>query len=354
VDQGAVGDAGASRPRGRLALDLTLLAVAGALLLGAFGVRVAFLYQQLYSPKAFVENYLSLLSEGLAADALAVPGVSVNSADLESSGLPRSASDALLRQAALGSLSDIRTFAETTEGDVTEVRVSYTAGGHPGSTTFLVERNGWIGVAPAWRFARSPLAVLDLTVRGSMQFQVNGFEVDKRQVSPDGVDAAPLDPVQLLVFSPGAYRIAVDTAISATSGVDVLADQPLANVPVQIQAEPTEEFVAVVQQRVDEFLAECATQRVLQPTACPFGFVVTDRIEGDPVWSIAENPVITLTPDGGNWTIPATSASAHIDVDVVSLFDGTVSHVSEDVEFLLSGTITVQPDGSVSIRVAGA
>src|SRR5690606_13796111 len=227
-------------------------------------------------------------------------------------------------------------------------------GGHPGSTTFLGERNGWIGVAPAWRFARSPLAVLDLTVRGSMQFQVNGFEVDKRQVSPDGVDAAPLDPVQLLVFSPGAYRIAVDTAISATSGVDVLADQPLANVPVQIQAEPTEEFVAVVQQRVDEFLAECATQRVLQPTACPFGFVVTDRIEGDPVWSIAENPVITLTPDGGNWTIPATSASAHIDVDVVSLFDGTVSHVSEDVEFLLSGTITVQPDGSVSIRVAGA
>ncbi len=354
MDQGAVDEPGASRSRGRLGLDLTLLAVAGVLLLGAVTAGVVFLYQQLYSPKAFVEHYLSLLSDGHAADALAMPGVSVNSAELESSGLPLTASDALLREAALGALSDIRTVEETDVGDATQVRVSYTAGGHSGSTTFLVESNGWIGVAPAWRFARSPLSVLDVTVQGSMQFAVNGFEIDKRQVSPDRMDAAPLDPVQLLVFSPGAYRISVDTAIAATPGVDVLADKPLANVPVQLQAEPTEEFVAVVQQRVDEFLAECATQQVLQPTACPFGFVVTDRIEGDPVWSIAQNPVITVAPDGANWTIPATPASAHIDVDVVSLFDGTVSHVSEDVEFMLSGTITVQPDGSVSIRVSGA
>ena len=343
-----------SRPRGRLGLELTLLAVAGVLLLGGVAAGVVFLYQQLYSPKAFVERYLSLLSDGQAADALAMPGVSVNSAELESSGLPLTASDALLREAALGSLADIRTVEETGVGDATQVRVTYTAGGHPGSSTFLVESNGWIGVAPAWRFARSPLSVLDVTVHGSMQFEVNGFEIDKRQVSPDRMDAAPLDPVQLLVFSPGAYRVSVDTAIATTPGVDVLADKPLANVPVQLQAEPTEEFVAVVQQRVDEFLAQCATQQVLQPTACPFGFVVTDRIEGDPEWSIAKNPVITVAPDGANWTIPPTPASAHIDVDIVSLFDGTVSHVSEDVEFMLSGTITVQPDGSVSIRVAGA
>ncbi len=354
MDQGAIDQHQASRPRGRLGLDLTLLAIAGVVVLGAVAAGVVVLYQQLYSPKAFVEHYLSLLSEGHAADALAVPGVSVNSAELESSGLPLTASDALLRQAALGSLTDIRTVEETAVGDATQVRVSYTAGGHTGSTTFLVERNGWIGVAPAWRFARSPLSVLDIAVRGSMQFQVNGFELDKRQVSPDRVDAAPLDPVQLLVFSPGAYRIAVDTAISATPGVDVLADKPLANVPVQLQAEPTDEFVEVVQQRVDEFLTQCATQQVLQPTSCPFGFVVTDRIEGDPTWSIAKAPVITVAPDGAHWTIPATPASAHIDVDIVSLFDGTVRHVSEDVDFALSGTITVQPDGSVSIRVAGA
>jgi hypothetical protein len=348
-----VDQAGAPRSRSRLGLDLTLLALAGVLLLGAVAAGVGLLYQQLYSPKAFVEHYLSLLSEGRAADALALPGVSVNSADLESSGLPLSSSDALLREAALGSLTDIRAVDQAAAGDATQVRVSYTAGGHAGSTTFLVERNGWIGVAPAWRFARSPLSVLDVTVRGSMRFEVNGFEIDKRQVSADRLDAAPLAPVQLLVFSPGAYRVAVDTAIAATPGVDVLADKPLANVPVQLQAEPTEEFVAVVQQRVDEFLAQCATQRVLQPTACPFGFLVTDRIEGDPEWSITQNPAITVAPDGANWAIPPTSAVAHIDVDVVSLFDGTVQHVTEDVEFTLTGSITVLADGSVSIRVGG-
>jgi hypothetical protein len=158
----------------------------------------------------------------------------------------------------------------------------------------------------------------------------------------------------MLVFSPGIYRISVDTAISSTPGVDVLADEPLADVPIDLQAEPTERFVAVVQERVDAFLAECATQKVLQPTACPFGYVVTDRIDGAPKWSIAEKPVVVVEPDGAQWAIPQTRAVAHIEVDVVSLFDGSVRHVSTDVPFLVGAAITILPDGTASIRVSGS
>ena len=342
------------RTRQRLALEITLLAVVGVLLLGALGATAGALYAQFYSPSAFVSRYLTMLGEGRAADALDVPGVAVSSADLEDAGLPAMASDALLRQAALAELTDIAVVSEEMQDDVAKVTVSYQAGAYPGTTTFRVERNGWIGVAPAWRFAQSPLAVVDLTVHGSMQFTVNGFELDKRQVSSAGAETDPAAPVPLLVFSPGVYSVSVDTAMSATPGVAVLSDAPQTGIPIELQAQPTEEFIGVVQERVDQFLAECATQQVLQPAGCPFGFTVRNRLDALPVWSIAQSPVVTLEPDGAGWKIPTTEAVAHIEVGIKSLFDGSVRAVSEDVPFRFTGSISVLPDGTASIVVSGA
>jgi len=352
VGSAAVSPPRPRRRRPRLALDLTLLAIVGVLLAGAVTAAVAVLYEQFYSPSAFVERYLDTLAEGGAADALAMPGVSLDSAELEAAGLPAEASDALLRRAALATLTDIRIVSATTgEDGITSVTAAYSAGPYPGTTTFRVERDGTIGVAPTWRFATSPLAVIDLTVRGSMSFQVNGFEVDKRQVSPDGVDADPLAPLAMLAFSPGIYSVSVDSAISSTPGVAVLSDSPMKATPIEVQAEATDKFVAVVQSRVNEFLTACATQDVLLPTACPFGYQVEDRIVSPPVWAIAQQPHVTVTPDGAGWKIPETEATAHIEVDIRSLFDGSIRHVSEDVPFLLTGSITVLPDGTASIVV---
>ena len=39
--------------------------------------------------------------------------------------------------------------------------VSYQARGYEGRTTFSVERDGSIGLAPTWRFAESPLAEME-------------------------------------------------------------------------------------------------------------------------------------------------------------------------------------------------
>jgi hypothetical protein len=229
--------------------------------------------------------------------------------------------------------------------------VSYEASGHPGTSTFLIEQDGWAGVTPNWRFTTSPLAVIDLTVRGADQFAVNGFEVDRRQVSALGPEAGALDPLPLLVFTPGLYSVTVDTPIATASGHGVLADTPLAITPLDVQTEPTEEFVEVVQQQVEQFLTECTTQEVLQPTACPFGLRVTNRITAPPKWSIATQPRVTVVPDGGQWQIPTTDAVAHVDVEIQSLFDGSIAPLSEDVPFQLNGSIVILPNGSASIRV---
>ncbi|GAA1466752.1 hypothetical protein [Microbacterium thalassium] len=347
---------GAQRVRRRsLALDLTLIGVVFVVLAGALWATVGALYSNLYSPSAFVSRYVGLLADGRAADALAVPGVAVDSVDLEAAGLPQTASDALLRQAALGPITDVEIVSESTdeESGITTVTVSYRASGYPGTTTFSVEQDGWIGPAPTWRFARSPLAVMDLTVGGSMTFDVNGFTIDKRQVSVDGVEADPAASLPLLVFTPGIYSVSVDTSISSSSGVAVLSDSPFRDIPVSIQARATEQFVSVVQERVTEFLDGCATQEVLQPTSCPFGYVLQDRVVSLPSWSITLHPTVEVVPSGADWSIPGAEAVAKLEVDVQSLFDGTVYHLSEEVPFTVTGKITVLGDGSVSIAVGG-
>lgn len=340
-----------TRVRRRLRFDLTALAVIGVLLIGAVGAGGAVLYKEFYGPAAFVTRYLDLLSSGRAADALLVPGVMVDRDTLKSVGIDSDASEAMLRTSALAPLSDFDVLATESEGEVVSVTVSYVAGSHPGSTTFEVTQDGWEGVAPRWRFAQSPLAAVSLTLLGADQFAVNGFPVDRRQVSASGADAVAGEPLPLLVFTPGLYSITVDTAIATSPGVSVLADSPLTRTPIEVQTVPTEEFAAVVQDRVEEYLTECTTQEVLQPTACPFGLEVRNRIVEPPVWSITAQPTITVEPDGAHWRIPQADAVAHIEVDIRSLFDGSVEHVSEDVPFQVDGSITILPDGSASIRV---
>lgn len=336
--------------RASLRSDLTILAVVGLVLVASLGAGGITLYRAFYSPSAFVTHYLTLLSEGRAADALRLPGVALDTTDL-ARGSFGSASDALLRRAALAPLSDITVTKERPDGDATAVTVQYKAGGHRGTSTFRIHQIGWIGVAPSWGFAQSPLSLVSLTVRGSDRFRVNGFELDRRQVAAKGADAPPLAPVPLLVFSPGLYSVSVQTATATADGIGVLADQPLAQVPLDVQTYPTTAFVKVVQQRVNEFLTQCATQQVLQPTGCPFGLTVANRITQPPTWTVPTMPQVTLEPDGAGWRIPPAPATAHVEVEVQSLFDGSLHDVTQDVPFQVDGTIQFLADGSAAISI---
>lgn len=339
------------RERGRTA-EVAGFVVVGLLLVAAIAAGFAALYRVFWGPEAFVERYVGMLADGRAADALTIPGVAVDSADLEAAGIPTTVSDALLRGSALSDdLGDVKVIASRMSEGVVEVTLSFSAAGQEGRSTFRVEQEGWSGLVPAWRFETTPLAVLDVTVRGSMRFTVNDFELDKRQVSPDGADAAPLDPVSMLVFAPGAYAVSVDTSAAQAAPVRALAQQSLAAVPVDVQARPTDEFNDIITGQVHDFLEQCTTQRVLQPTGCPFGYETYERVITPPTWSIAAQPNVAVVPDGAYWAIAPAGAIAHIEMDVQSIYDGSIFHVSQDVTFTIDGAIDILPDGSAAISI---
>jgi hypothetical protein len=47
--------------------------------------------------------------------------------------------------------------------------------------------------------------------------------------------------------------------------------------------------------------------------------------------------------------VPRVSGTAHLRVDVKSIFDGSVSPFDEDVAFSVSYAITLSPDGRLNI-----
>ena len=108
-----------------------------------------------------------------------------------------------------------------------------------------------------------------------------------------------------------------------------------------------------MQTSVDAFLASCATQTVLQPTGCPYGYTPRGRVSQDATWSIVSSPDVDVVLDGDQWTFPSTPGIAHIQVEERSLYDGTTTETSADVHFVISGHIAMLADGRVSIRIDG-
>ncbi|NHI16068.1 hypothetical protein [Microbacterium excoecariae] len=349
------------RRRARRPPSPALRAIAGvvalAMLAGAIAVGFLSLYREFWGPSAFAERYVRAIADADAQAALAIPGVAPEFSALEDIGRGY-ASDALLRADALAStITDVHAVAEaplpTDEGEVTVVTVAYTIDGVRDEMVFRVERAGMSGLVPAWRFETSPLSVLDVTVRGSWQFAVNGFEIDKRQIAPEGVEADPLAPVTMLTFSPGNYAIAVDTAATQADPRTVRSASLLDRVAIDIQTTPTDELTQVVEDSVADFLeTTCTTQAVLQPQDCPFSYDASWGIaQPDISWTILDYPRTALVPDGDDWRVSPTSGRAHVTLTVQDYFTGALVPVDEDVYFTMVAEVDVGDDGSVHITI---
>lgn len=335
--------------------EVVAFVLVGVLLIAATAAAFLSLHRSFWSASAFVERYVQLLADGRAADALAIDGVGVDSEELQDADLPVYAHEALLRSAALSdAITEVRAVGEQVNGDITQVTVSYRIGGDLGETTFDVRQTGWSGLVPSWQFASSPLTVMNVSVQGSWRFSVNGFEVDKRQVSADGVDADPEAAIPMLAFVPMAYEIAVDTAATVAPPMRVDATAPLTLVEADVASVPSEEFAKVVTEEAEAWLAEgCGERHVLQPDDCPYGYRLENRLAPgtQPTWSITEFPEIELEPHGAWWSIKRADGVAHIEMEVQSIVDGSISQVSEDILFTIDGTVELLEDGSARIQI---
>jgi hypothetical protein len=317
-----------------------------ALLFAGFGASVAVLNSDLYSAHGFVRGYLSALENRDSAAALEIPGVQTSN----------DAATALLSDDAMGDISDVEIVSDSEETDGTHtVVVSYTLGTPSASgldettdatSSFVVARSGTrLALFPTWRFVTSPLNTISITVLHDQRFEVNGLDLSS-QAKPDAA-------ATYLAFAPGVYVVAHESVYleSAPVATPVTEIGQITDVTVDVQANSA--FVTEVQKNVTEYLEACATQEVLMPTGCPFGQQLRNRVTTAPAWSMIADPVVTIVPgaESGTWAVPKTEATAHLVVDVRSLFDGTVSTFDDDVPFTVQYLVTFEGNKTVITAV---
>lgn len=307
-----------------------------AVLVGGFIGSIAILNATLYSASGFVRGYLDAVARYDATGALELAGPSVAG----------DASTALLNRSAMGELSDIRLISDTAlENGDHSVVYGYSIGGVEGESTFSVRPTGTLlGLFTTWSFKSSPLGVVELTVRHDDRFSANGVEL----VTPTQNGPAPY-----IVFTPGLYEFDHTSQLLRADEVRVAVTEPGSAVPARLTVEPNELFVEEVSDAVNDYLDACATQEVLQPTGCPFGRPITNRIDTTPAWSIVDYPEVSIVAgrERSQWLMSQAAATAHLVVDVKSLFDGTVTTLDEDVPFSVSATIVMLPENEIVISI---
>lgn len=301
--------------------------VALALLTGVAAGGIVVLGATAFGPAAFVRLYLDALARGDTAGALSMPGVSV----------PAGARADFLADDALTGLLVDEVSAAAREDGIQLVTVAWRTRDGAGESTFEVERAGSrLGVFPGWEFAVSPVATLHLTVAHDERFDLNGV----------AARSGAADPVAYALLVPGAYRVDHHSAYLRADAVDVVADRPGGTIDATLDVQPADAFVDAITARVHEELAACATQEVLFPTGCPLGHAISNRVVSPPAWSIAEYPELEVGPgeEFGTWLVPPAAFTAHLRVDVQSLFDGTVTTYDEDVPSTASYLVRILPD----------
>lgn len=312
--------------------------IAAGLLMVAFVATVIVLNSTLYSAAGFVRGYLSALARHDMTAALEVDGVRTTDA----------ASEALLQPDALAALTAVKLVDDAVGDDgVHRVTYSYDLDGASATTTFEVA-----AAAPTllffsgWRFAVSPAATVTITPLHAGSFDVGSG--DAETVAVQGVEGQPANYTALV---PAAVTLSHESTYFRAAPSVALVTEPGIGVAAEVDVQANEAFVDTVQEQLDALLDDCTTQQVLQPTGCPFGERVENRIEGLPTWTMASYPLVDIVPgtEVASWRVPEAEGAAHLVVGVRSLFDGSLSTFDEDVPFTVAYDITFDQTGRMTI-----
>jgi hypothetical protein len=347
-----VGNAGGERRR----IPARALIAWGGLtvvLIGAFLAALGGLNQSLYGASSFVERYLEAIADDDIGTAAATPGVALDAEELEALGLPADISTAMLRSGVVESgPEDVSIVSDVANADGSHsVTASYRLDTEIAESTFEVRPiDPLYGLLNRWEFADSPLAVVEVTAAHNPLFTVGTLTLDARATKPPEELASFTQVTPYLAIAPAVYQFHYESTLLAAAPVLVPVDAG-EQVAVTVDAQPTAAFVERVQTKVDEYLAACAEQPVLQPADCPFGIEVDDRVTSEPQWSIVTTPQVTLTAGETSFDMPPTEGVAHISVEVQDLFDGHYYTLEEDRSFNLALAATIRPDGSIAIQL---
>ncbi len=324
-----------------------------AMLVGAFFAALGSLNQTVYGASSFVERYLEAIAEDDITRAATTPGVALDAEELAAAGLPADISTAMQRSGVVESgPEDIHIVEEVANDDGTRtVTATYRLQAAIITTTFDVRPiDPLYGVLNRWEFETSPLAIVDVTAAHHPFFTVGSLTLDTRALKTGDELAAFVQTTPYLVIAPAVYSFDYDDELLTAQEVE-LAVEPSTRTAVTVDAQATPVFAERVQTQVDQFLQNCADQVTLYPTDCPFGIDISDRVIGDPAWSISAFPVVTLVPGESAFEMPATAGVAHITVDLQSLFDGDEFTFEEDRTFTIALDARIRADGSIAVQL---
>jgi len=195
-----------------------------------------------------------------------------------------------------------------------------------------------LGVISTWAFATAPVATL--TVGAD---QHDSVTVGERSVTTVGAG----ETVAVAVFVPSRITVRLTAPLLRAEAITLRVTNATVD-PVVLMAQPSLQLERSVRQQLDRLLTECATQRVLRPTACPFGAEISDRVIGEPQWQISQQPGVTLAPGEtpGRWQFSGDGV-ARVSLSVQQLFDGSTDDRVELVPFTVRGEIVLGADGGV-------
>lgn len=290
--------------------------VAAVLITAMWLVAVFALNQSVFSPGGYVLSYLDALERGDFGEAAARAGLSE---------VPVVFPDvtALLTETSIGATLAI-------DDDEMVVQTRYLLDGIPGEALFTLTRLPRVlGLFDRWEFRDIPQGEIIARVLGSNELTINGVTL---------LESDTENGVALLY--PARYTVSWSSGWLETDSVELALEGTAANT-VRLVASPTPELVAQATQATTAYLQSCLDQAVLQPTGCPFGLTITDRVSGEVVWEVSTPPriVLAMLDDETTWQVSALGGEVTVNVSVQSLFDGTVSEVVETQTIDVTGLI---------------
>lgn len=242
-----------------------------------------------------------------------------------------------------GEPSILRVINSTPESDGTVAVVAEYGGDDDAArVTFRLEpAPPTLGVVPAWAFAQTPVATLSVAADQHDRFTMN----DRRLTA-----AAAGGPVTVTVFVPARVtaRLAEPLLSAEPVTLRVTADteSPRGPAVIVLAVTPSERLERTVLRQVNNLLIECTSQQVLQPTGCPFGIMIDDRVTAPPVWKLDGVPDLTIESSErpGVWRVRG-DGSVRLVVPTQKLFDGAAVVRDELVGFVFLGDLVLEPGG---------
>lgn len=301
--------------------------IAGGLLIALAAASIPAANLTLYTPQSLVGRYLRSIEAGDAAGALSL----MNESAVEGNEENKAAiSDAVLSSAvSLPTTIDVGE-PRRIDRDTSRVPANFYLGQSTRTMEFTLKREGSFGgLWNHWKIDAATLPQVDVEVTGSESVQINTVDV-------------AVGSGTLRLLPPAVYSVGYSSPWlrSEPTVLDVTSFD--SSTEVSVVPEPSEDMIAEVQSQLDDYLAKCAGQETLAPSACPFAYGTADEILGDVDWKVGASPEVQLRAEGGSFTMPPTRATAQISGKKRDIVTAKESDFEEDVDYFLGASVTVE------------